>query len=157
MLEMQFNADKGLGWSIYRSIKIRKHGISAFLHTVCIFSNLQLCVFRAMRFMRINRIRMANSRSHISLSQKCKERKICCPKKRHVRTTLSVLHWGVHLGLVRKRKSPHVNWPHQYKAAIPTPSSLSTKESSLRLGTCLLLVGIYSCRNSIISINCRFN
>ena len=137
-LDMQFNAVKGLGGASNRP----KLETMEYLHTAynmlffCKFANLQLCFFlRNAHYAHKpeTHFLMANSRTNTSLSWRCKEREFCCPKTKHARTATSVLPWVVHLGLVRKRKSPHVNWPHQYKAAIPTPSSVRIKETSLRL------------------------
>ena len=136
-LDMQFNAVKGLGGASnhpkletmeYLHIRIQY----AFLLQICKFANMFFLRNAHYAHKPETHFLMANSRTNTSLSWRCKEREFCCPKTKHARTATSVLPWVVHLGLVRKRKSPHVNWL-QYKAAIPTPSSVRIKETSLRL------------------------
>ena len=133
-LDMQFNADKGLGWSIKSISKLEN---MEYLHICIQCAFFQICKNAFLRNAHYahkpNRQDHWPTLEHIHHSAKYVIKKgNLLPKSKDARTTTSVLYFAVHLGLVRKRKSPHVNWL-QYKAAIPTPSSVRIKETSLRL------------------------
>ena len=75
-LDMKFNADKGLGWSIKLISKLE---IMEYLHIRIQCAFFQICKSCA----QTESVRpLANSRTHTSLSKICKKGEICCPNQK---------------------------------------------------------------------------